>query len=372
MPQSETLPTQPAATNPAALSPKVTFFLEYLKSRFFRACECCLGDYIQPQRFLQARTRFDGQEVARTESSAAPQRPSFQRQQQRRHRLTLPSLRVDPAVTGQTREANLRTSMQLQCLLFSKLPPEIRQRIYDLIIGEQTFLLWRRRRLRGRREELCRRHYASRLSTPDNRVTGAADSNCPNNYSFCSSSSPGNPPPRCRYPGYSAYFSYPLSPLPFLQTCCRIYSEALPTLYTANIFDIRNSATVMDLQSSMPLHRFHTIRHLRVSRHLCHEPTCRYTIKQSPAEEELIVAWEDMWGVIAGMEGLLRLEVDISCCGSSLPKEFEQLILRSLRNITRPRRWELVVDWQEIGRNVEEAPFRLRRILFDDHPGRAF
>ncbi len=84
-----------------------------------------------------------------------------------------------------------------------------------------------------------------------------------------------------------------------------------------------------------------------------------------------MVGWEDMWEVIAGMEGLLRLQVDLSCCGPSPSKEFEQMISRSLRKITKPRWWDLTVDWQETGVNIEEVPFRVRRTVLDAHSGRA-
>ena len=269
-------------------------------------------------------------------SDRPSKQPEPHRPRRRRRRLTIPS-------------GTARQNPQLQALFIARLPLEIRQQIYHLVIGGQVFHIWRDY-LRMNPKTVCRRHCATTSPLPPFSMKHG----CP-----------------CNYRDEARLFNYPLSPLPLLQTCRRIYAEAIETLYAGNIFEILDHADIiLDLRmAGMPLHRFNNnIRHLRIGRRLSlAEEICWYG---RSGHDSPWTRWKQAWDAIARMEGLLTLEVELElssprrCAPEQVSAIWMNDVLGPLWKVTGLRRWDVRVNWQEAEDipSLEEAPFRLTRL----------
>lgn len=75
--------------------------------------------------------------------------------------------------------------------------------------------------------------------------------------------------------------------LPLLLSCRRIYSEAIETLYSANIFEFSQIFTTFTFLTQMlPAHRLKSLRHLRI-----HMRIPRHPALNPRAERD----WDDLW-----------------------------------------------------------------------------
>ena len=76
-------------------------------------------------------------------------------------------------------------------------------------------------------------------------------------------------------------------------------------------------------------------------------------------------AWEETWGIVAGMEGLQDLDVALTQWPTARSEYFksEQDLLRPLQMVKKPEKFQVYVSWPACVRSVptEDAPYRLRR-----------
>lgn len=161
--------------------------------------------------------------------------------------------------------------------------------------------------------------------------------------------------------------------LPLLMTCRRIYTEAMPVLYGENTFSMLHLYSVTSLAETVLPQRLHTIRKVelgwyfyvpyplyrRRGKSVIGQPT---TMDECPPYD--IATWERVWDILAGMEGLRELRVDlVGRWSETLTKDEEGMLLGPALKVERPRVWEMRVEWDGGGVDWEGdgAPFRVVR-----------
>ena len=140
-------------------------------------------------------------------------------------------------------ESEQRTYEQAQSSLMSKLPLDIRMIIYDMVLGGMVFHLDSQTQKSRVLLDICRDPTAFHDPTHQ----------CVELYTRRPSSAPREE------------YAVATGLLPLLVTCRRIYSEAIGTLYSANVFMFgRNAAAFRFLKTMIPSQRLHSIRHFRM------------------------------------------------------------------------------------------------------------
>ncbi|KAF2490887.1 hypothetical protein BU16DRAFT_585234 [Lophium mytilinum] len=152
--------------------------------------------------------------------------------------------------------------------------------------------------------------------------------------------------------------------------CRRIYSEAIPALYTLNTFSFAAFEPITAFSAAVLPHRFHSIQRLDIDVSfvfLKFDPT---SSNWAGCNDKLI--WERAWRVIASMKGLRELNVRlVDLCTSSNPMDLvsvldadlEEDLWKPLKAVTRPKRF--VVE-TSLGKNdsveLGDAPFTVVRL----------
>lgn len=157
--------------------------------------------------------------------------------------------------------------------------------------------------------------------------------------------------------------------LPLLFTCRRIYSEAVPFLYSTNHFTTSNIDVVLALTSSIRLPRFNSISSLSINWSLPVTHRLASTIGMRACDSKL---WDRASNILASMKGLKNLKVVVWGCtiyGTSRDWAGIRELLDMLRRIKRPTKYIVTIDEDEAEEMVEEyndAPFQLQWGC-DDH-----
>lgn len=151
-------------------------------------------------------------------------------------------------------EPEQHTYLQEQCAFLSVLPLDIRLIIYELVLGGKFFHVTTNESRSRILSHVCKRTVSS--ETDDHQA--------------CFSVSPTE-----RRPSSAPREDYPFATglLPLLVTCRRIYSEAIETLYSANIFEFwENRVALRFLKQTLPPHRLRGIRRFRWDMQIPHHP----------------------------------------------------------------------------------------------------
>ena len=161
----------------------------------------------------------------------------------------------------------------------------------------------------------------------------------------------------------------------FLSRHCRYYRRVKRSTPRRLIFCIRGTffeilerASVHDLMASMPLHRFHSIRHLRLARYPYARVSDSYDGVDYTGSGCSWGEWEKIWEIVATMKNLVTLKVEIRYypCRPLPPDQekdlWENRILAALWKVQGPRVWIVSGTWQESDLRMDGAPFYLRRI----------
>ncbi|KAF2502070.1 hypothetical protein BU16DRAFT_611851 [Lophium mytilinum] len=129
-----------------------------------------------------------------------------------------------------------------------------------------------------------------------------------------------------------------LNRLHFLLSCRQIYTESIDLLYTANTFCLRQADPLMQLPLLLVTQRLHQIRSLNFE----------YSLFNAFMEAEVVAKdddpeaerdWHRVWRVMAGMQGLRSLFVELTLSGFWDAEKFavnEPYILAPVRKLTTP------------------------------------
>lgn len=139
-------------------------------------------------------------------------------------------------------------------------------------------------------------------------------------------------------------------------SCRLLYSESISLLYSRNTFDFDQRESLYSLSLTIVPSRFNVIRSVRL-----HHLT-------NPADFDLPdvwALWNQIWGIIAGMQGLRELRIGFAARGFGRVADMaevgvEERVLGPLRGVRQTSVFEVEVPWRpgELG----DVPFRVRRI----------
>jgi hypothetical protein len=131
---------------------------------------------------------------------------------------------------------------------------------------------------------------------------------------------------------------------------CR-YLEALPILYGENlmVIDTRHCLLYVD-RVLLPQH-LHAIRHLHFHQYVSDVPF---------PGSHLMDEWRNMWNILASLEGLVELRVELSTMESRRKswRDHEARLLNDAMVVTRPRTFEIHLWWFE-GDVVPQIPCKI-------------
>ncbi|OJJ34570.1 hypothetical protein ASPWEDRAFT_70236 [Aspergillus wentii DTO 134E9] len=193
------------------------------------------------------------------------------------------------------KKSKQKSYAQNECLLF-KLPPEIRRLIYKEILapedGSVLHVASSHKRLRSMR---CH-EWNPRIRDWEHRCWGEVvmDGSTKSFWGY-----------RCSKAG---------NIMGLLQSCRRIYSEAIDVLYTDNVLNVRQTRTVADLPKAMLPHRFQAIRslHIDVPVDFAFPNDGFFSLEYSAWPLDVGEFWMEAWQAIAQMSGLQDLRVSFS------------------------------------------------------------
>lgn len=176
------------------------------------------------------------------------------------------------------------TDNQQDCLLFSKLPYDVRVIIYEMVLGGMVLHL---------SAQSPKSRILHHICQSPSRVREQGSHHICSGYStVCPSSAP-----RETYPQASGL-------LPLLVSCRRIYSEAVHTLYSANTFEFtQNFAAFTFLKVMLPPQRLPCLRHFRLHMRIPRHPA---------ANKRAMRDWQNLWiFFIDEMTGLRGLYIEL-------------------------------------------------------------
>ena len=149
-------------------------------------------------------------------------------------------------------EPEQHTYLQEQCGFLSILPLDVRMIIYDMVLGGMVFHITTNESKSRILSLICKR--PAHLNDETHQDCFALPPTRPSSA------------PRHDYPQATGL-------LPMLVTCRRIYSEAIDTLYSANIFEFwENRVAFKFLKSMLPSSRLPSIRRFRWDMQIPHHP----------------------------------------------------------------------------------------------------
>lgn len=156
------------------------------------------------------------------------------------------------------------TQDQAQSGLMSKLPREVRELIWSFLIGGHLLHIVPNQN--GQVAYLCHEYIGKERNTR-------------NHVSCRPSLEPGSP----RKIISNEFATEPVNLLPLLLTCRMVYSEAIPILYSDNIFDIYKVDSLAFFDLAVPSHRLMQIRRLNITwDYLHHSLGHQYNESQVP------------------------------------------------------------------------------------------
>lgn len=201
---------------------------------------------------------------------------------------------------------------QKESVLFARLPAEIRTIIWHHVLGGRRYHLMQVPRRIG--HHLCG---GGPFSDPGRSCCLAAmaywrqESGSNPLVGYLDRYFPVTPPPHA-----DSDELVPLAPisdphvLGLLQTCQRIYREAIDIPYRSNIFDIDDPETLLGLRQTIPRQRLRAVKSLRVFIEALYPPYLG--LRSAPWYDRFDGLWTLMWHTIAhDMIGLESLELVI-------------------------------------------------------------
>ncbi|KAF2471249.1 uncharacterized protein BDR25DRAFT_303317 [Lindgomyces ingoldianus] len=157
--------------------------------------------------------------------------------------------------------------------------------------------------------------------------------------------------------------------LPLLRSCRQVYSESIQFLYSTNTFSFSDLDCLRYFSCTTLPHRFDLIQTIDLEWCMSwpiYDPIAQQLLLNNPAlyppNDE--ATWEETWRIIANMPNLSFIRVSLLYFDGFRDPTCESKMLAPLRNVTRPRKFEVHVSWS--GDEVVDAPFQLIRPIHPD------
>lgn len=150
-----------------------------------------------------------------------------------------------------------------------------------------------------------------------------------------------------------------------VMACRRVYAEAMPVLYGENTFSMLHLESVIFLADTILPQRLNMVRSVELGWYFP-IPFPLYSRKfQAMVHPPLDIAtWERVWWILANMEGLRKLRIDlVGRWLEPIAADEERRLLSPAMEVKRPGVWDMRVDWEDAGVDWEAqgAPFRVVR-----------
>ncbi|EKG14373.1 hypothetical protein MPH_08464 [Macrophomina phaseolina MS6] len=188
---------------------------------------------------------------------------------------------------------------QSQSTLFAKLPAEIRQAIFEeagMAGGNKTIHVFSSQR----------QVYGKLCTLPLENARPYYEPEQDECYACRSKACQAIDPTSRHFDNFSpSGCSLDKSVLSLLQTCRRIYSEAVHTLYQANEFSFTNLWTLLDFFATIPESHASKVRSVRLTWALV-----QYNFRDDQAPYDLRT-WRQVWTRVSQLEGLRKLHVEL-------------------------------------------------------------
>lgn len=235
-------------------------------------------------------------------------------------------------------EVGKRTFRQGQSMFFARLPLEVRRMVYGYVMGEETVHLTMGAKTRfghfvcGEEGEegmkcRCKVLVGGRVGRRLGRECGA-----------------------------------------LLRSCRRIYSEAVPHLYTQHTFSLLHLTHLLYLPSRLPVPRLNTIRTLRLRWAIRALPYLRRGPSKRLAYPDDTSNWARGWAILAGMQGLRDVYVVLVDPSHDQMwernwNELEGFLLEPVKEVTRPWKFELLLPYASCGlaHDMGDSPVKLTK-----------
>ena len=251
--------------------------------------------------------------------------------QRSRRRLTISS-------SSDVDEEIPQTYSQSQSLFFSRLPPEIRQQIYLHTLGEKTIhLVPKHSRLD---HVLCTESYYPNLSSHACWIIRSTSASIGVAYIL-------------REKNWSGAGDGLLN---LLQTCRKIYSEAVHVLYARNTFDVPTPESIILLADTVHQDRLNNIRSIHMSWDFCRI----WSTGALPPQEKHY--WDKSWAILSTIENLRHLRVLLQDGSSPMTSSFEKEMFEPAWSVELAQKWDIITRWGDTGADFGGAPFRVVRI----------
>ncbi|EEY15057.1 predicted protein [Verticillium alfalfae VaMs.102] len=212
--------------------------------------------------------------------------------------------------------------------LYSQLPVEVRQMIWQSVFGEHhaVHIYLSRNRIRAKE---CTQVDLEDTSTWGPHYRGA-----------------------CSQPGTRSQCDH----VSFLLTCKKIYFEWIYTLYRGTLFDFSQSPRSLPLlYNRLPTTHVACISHVNLTWDLYRT---LYLESKNPGKDEVL--WLRIWDALAAMEGLawLKFALRLNPAAQAWEHEWterESMILSSIKKVTRPSFFEVTLPFPAAASTQEET-----------------
>ncbi|KAF2185867.1 hypothetical protein K469DRAFT_575050 [Zopfia rhizophila CBS 207.26] len=236
-------------------------------------------------------------------------------------------------------ELDARTNAQGQSTFFEKLPLELRQMVYELVVGEEVVHL-----------TLGAKGRFGHFLCEEGGLGLGLGWEC-----SCRVLVGGR---ECRRLDHHL--------LSFLTTCRRMYSEAIPILYKSHTFSLLHATHLLYLPNRIPIPRINTLRTLRLRWTIRALPYFRRPMSKKYAYPEDTANWQRAWQIIASMNGLRDLYVvlvDSNNIWEQKWLEMEGQLLEPVKLVIQPRWFELWLPYARsgVGWDMGGSSCRLRK-----------
>ncbi|RYO26445.1 hypothetical protein AA0113_g12460 [Alternaria arborescens] len=305
---------------------------------------------MKPKKFLLDRLpgiRWAPHDIPSTESSSSKPKsrnPFALKSSAPQHgavrlRKSTLSLTSEPDV-----EVDARTHAQGQSIFFARLPIELRRMVYEYVMGAEIVHLTLSTKKKRFGHFLCNSDGDSREYMCRVLVFGKKGARL-----------------------YSGGVT-------IARVCRRMYSEAIPYLYSAHTFSLLHITHLLYLPSSIPQPRLDSIRTLHLRWTIRALPYLRRGPSNRLAYREDTANWEKSWGIIASMQGLRHLQVMlIDPSPQQLWEanwvELEDILLDSVREVKRPHDAVVILPYPSCRTDWDMGDSTVRLRVLDNSLG---
>ncbi|KAE8450933.1 hypothetical protein EG329_005373 [Mollisiaceae sp. DMI_Dod_QoI] len=147
--------------------------------------------------------------------------------------------------------------------------------------------------------------------------------------------------------------------IPLLQTCRKIYADAIEVLYTSNTFDFDCMEALISFSACVVPHRFDSIQNVQLDLQFNHS---HYFGEGTPCND--YSRWERLWRIIGSMKHLQHLWVKISWWRTDLTGAEEARYLSEMLQVGKLKLFEVnlpALKWKDPKDKKLEGTFEVVR-----------